>query len=234
MAQPRAPGGARTRYLLILGIGLVAVAVFLLATASANTAVFAEYYTALLLVNGAVALGLAVLVGYQLLTLRRKLKAGIFGSKLTVRLVLLFALMALLPGALIYGVSVQFVAKSIESWFEGRLDRALDAGLNLGRGTLDTMLRDLTAKANAMALALSERPPAEHVSALNALREQAGVQEACAAARSHFPATSARDSRPTFRAPTRCGRCALSSRIARSSRRRNAGSSCACWYRSAR
>ena len=178
VARRRPPGGARTRYVLILGIGLVAVAVFLLATASANTAVFAEYYTALLLINGAVALGLAVLVGYQLLTLRRKLRAGVFGSKLTVRLVLLFALMALLPGALIYGVSVQFVAKSIESWFEGHLDRALEAGLNLGRGTLETMLRDLTAKANAMALALSERPSSEHVAALDALREQAGVQEA--------------------------------------------------------
>jgi PAS domain S-box-containing protein len=40
------------------------------------------------------------------------------------------------------------------------------------------MLRDLTAKANTMALALSEKPPADHVSALNVLREQAGVQEA--------------------------------------------------------
>ena len=178
VTQSRAPSDARTRYLLSLGVGLIAVSVFLLATASANTAVFAEYYTALLLVNGAVALGLAILVGYQLFTLRRKLKAGIFGSKLTVRLVLLFALMAVLPGALIYGVSVQFVTKSIESWFEGRLDRSLEAGLNLGRGTLDTLLRDLTTKAGSMALALSEKPAAEHVAMLNALREQAGVQEA--------------------------------------------------------
>jgi len=178
VTQPRPPSDARTRYLLILGVGLIAVSVFLLATASANTAVFAEYYTVLLLVNGAVALGLATLVGYQLFTLRRKLKAGIFGSKLTVRLVLLFALMAVLPGALIYGVSVQFVTKSIESWFEGRLDRSLEAGLNLGRGTLDTLLRDLTTKAGSMALALSEKPAAEHVAMLNVLREQAGVQEA--------------------------------------------------------
>jgi PAS domain S-box-containing protein len=178
LAETRAPGSARTRYLLIVGVGLVAVAVFMLATASANTAVFAEHYTLLLLLNGAVALTLAALVGYQLLTLRRKLKAGIFGSKLTLRLVLLFALMAFVPGALIYGVSVQFVAKSIESWFEGRMDRALEGGINLGRSTLDSMLRDLTAKADAMARGLSAKPPAEHVSALDALREQAGVQEA--------------------------------------------------------
>jgi len=177
-APARPPGGERTGYLLIVGGGLAAVAVFMLATASAQTAVFAEYYTLLLLLNGGVALLLAALVGYQLLTLRRKLRAGVFGSKLTLRLVLLFALMAFVPGAVIFGVSVQFVAKSIESWFEGRLDRALEGALNLGRGTLDSMLRDLTVKTEAMARTLSAKPPAEHVSALDALREQVGAQEA--------------------------------------------------------
>ena len=100
-----------------------------------------------------------------------------FGSKLTLRLVLLFALMAILPGALIYGVSVQFLAKSIESWFEVRIDKALEGGLNLGRGALDNMLRDLSLKADAISLALSVRPPAEHLAALNTLREQTGLQE---------------------------------------------------------
>ena len=101
-----------------------------------------------------------------------------FGSRLTLRLVLLFALMAVLPGALIYGVSVQFLARSIESWFDVRVDKALEGGLNLGRSALDNMLKDSRRKADAMALALSTRPPAEHVAALNALREQAGVPEA--------------------------------------------------------
>ena len=166
------------KYLLILCLGFGAVALFLLATASANTTLFAEHYSLLLLLNGGIALVLAALVGYQLLTLRRRLKAGVFGAKLTLRLVLLFALMAVLPGALIYGVSVQFLAKSIESWFEVRVDKALEGGLNISRNVLDNMLQDLRAKADAMALQLSVRPPAEHLSALNTLREQAGVQEA--------------------------------------------------------
>ncbi|HEX6006985.1 MAG TPA: ATP-binding protein [Burkholderiales bacterium] len=174
---PVRPGG-RAKYLLMLCVGLGGVAVFLLATASASTRFFAEHYTLLLFLNGGVALTLAALVVYQLVTLRRKLRAGVFGAKLTLRLVLLFALMAVLPGALIYAVSVQFLAKGIESWFESNLDRALESGLNLGRGVLDNMLRDLTAKGDAMALALSARPPSEHVGTLNALREQAGAPEA--------------------------------------------------------
>ncbi len=174
------PGFARPgiRYLLILGIGFGAVALFLLATASANTALFSEHYSLLLLLNGGIALALAALVGYQLLTLRRRLRAGVFGAKLTLRLVLLFALMAVFPGALIYGVSVQFLAKSIESWFEVRVDKALEGGLNISRNALDGLLKDLTVKADSMALQLSIRPPAEQIAALNTLREQTGVREA--------------------------------------------------------
>ncbi len=169
---------AMVRYVLILCVSLVAVALFLLAASSANPVSFAERYPLLLALNGAVALLLTALVAYQFITLRRKLKAGVFGAKLTLRLVLLFALMAVLPGALIYGMSVQFLARSIESWFEVRLDKALEGGINLGRNVLESALKDLTAKANDMSTLLATRPTAEYLSALNTLREQAGVQEA--------------------------------------------------------
>jgi len=176
--QRSALSSAVVRYVLTLCVGLGAIALFLLATASANTALFAEQFPLLLALNGAVALMLSALVAYQLVTLRRKLKGGVFGSKLTMRLVLLFALMAVLPGALMYGVSAQFLARSIDSWFEVGVDRALEGGLNLGRGALDSMLKDLAGRAETMAQALSARPTAEPLAALSALREQAGVEQA--------------------------------------------------------
>ncbi len=175
--KPALPA-AVVRYLLILCVSLVAVALFLLAASSANPTSFAERYPLLLALNGAVALMLTALVVYQFVTLRRKLKAGVFGAKLTLRLVLLFALMAVLPGVLIYGMSVQFLARSIESWFEVRVDKALEGGINLGRNVLESALKDLTAKANDMAASLATRPVAEQPAALNVLREQVGVQEA--------------------------------------------------------
>lgn len=166
------------RYVLVLFMGLAAVTLFLLATAAANTTLFAEQYPLLLSLNGAVALVLTGLVGYELYILRRKLRSRVFGSKLTLRLVVLFALVGILPGTLIYGVSVQFLAKSIESWFEVRIDKALEGGLNLGRNALDSMLKDLNVKADAMALSLSVRPGGEHAALLNGLREQTGVEQA--------------------------------------------------------
>ncbi len=178
VARTRPHAGAVMRYLLLLCVGLGVVAVFLLASVSTNTALFSEYYPLLLAVNLLIALLLAGMVTYQLVSLRERLKAGVFGAKLTLRLVTLFALMAVLPGALIYGVSVQFVSQSIESWFEVRLDSALESGLNLGRGTLDGRLKELAAKAESMALTLSTKPESEHIAALHTLREQAAVEEA--------------------------------------------------------
>jgi nitrogen fixation/metabolism regulation signal transduction histidine kinase len=85
---------------------------------------------------------------------------------------------AVLPGALVYALSVQFMARSIDTWFDVRVERALEGGLALGRNTLDNMLRDLRGKADTMALALSDRTPVQQARILNSLREQAAVQGA--------------------------------------------------------
>jgi nitrogen fixation/metabolism regulation signal transduction histidine kinase len=161
---------------LVIGIG--AVLLYLLSSASSNTPMFAEGLPWLLLAGLVVVLALLTVVGYQLLRLRRRVKQRVFGSKLSVRLVLVLALIAVLPGALVYAVSVQFLSRSIDTWFNVHVDRALEGGLLLGRNTLDTMLQDLKVKADAMALTLSDGSPRSHLRVLNALREQAGVQQA--------------------------------------------------------
>lgn len=158
----------------VAGAGML----YLLATASANTPLLSEYYSLLLALNGVVVACLLALVVYLVAALARRLRAGKFGSKLTLRLVLFFSLAAVLPGTLVYAVSVQFLGTSIDSWFTAKVDRALEGGINLGRNSLDSMLKDLSKIAEAMAAALAERPEEDHLSALNNLREQAQVQEA--------------------------------------------------------
>ena len=166
------------RYVLLACACLGVIFLFLLATASANTALFARGYDLLLVLNVTMVAILMGLVGYQLLRLRRNLKAGVFGSRLAVRLVLLFALVAVLPGALLYGVSVQFLGKSIESWFDVRVDRALEGGLNLGRSALDYLLKETTNKATQLALTLQEAESGAMAVRLNRASEQAGIYEA--------------------------------------------------------
>ena len=158
--------------------GLGVAILYLLSQASANTELFSRHYPLLLGLGGLLAVGLMILISYQLLILRRKLRARLFGSKLTLRLVVVFALMALIPGALLYAVSVQFMAKSIESWFDVRVDSALEGGLKLGRSVLDNALKELSQKAETMAVSLTDRSVGGEVTLLNRLREQYAVEEA--------------------------------------------------------
>ena len=166
------------RYVLLACACLGLISLFLLTTASANTALFARSIDILLVLNIAMVAVLMGLVGYQLVRLRRNLKTGVFGSRLAMRLVLFFALVAVLPGALLYGVSVQFLGKSIESWFDVSVDRALEGGLNLGRNALDYLLKETTNKATQLALTLQESDSASMAMRLNRASEQAGVYEA--------------------------------------------------------
>jgi nitrogen fixation/metabolism regulation signal transduction histidine kinase len=164
--------------LLIVAAALAGILLLLLTSASANTALFAGHYRLLLGAAAAAAAMLLVLVLWQLRQFWREYRAALFGSRLKLKLMLAFALMATVPGALVYAVSLQFAMKSIESWFDVRVEKALEGGLNLGRNALDYLLADLTAKASALALELGESPQTMLSVQLNRLREQAGVQSA--------------------------------------------------------
>ncbi len=164
------------RVFLIVAAAFAAILLFLLTSASANTALFAGQYRLLLGITVAVAAILFGLVLWQLRQLWREHRAQAFGSRLKLRLMLMFALMAVGPGVLVYAVSLQFAVKSIESWFDVRVDKALEGGLNLGRNALDYLLADLSEKGRTMALDLGDASDTARSARLNRLREQAGVQ----------------------------------------------------------
>lgn len=137
------------RYLVVVGGGVICILLFLLASASDNSGFFDRYYSWLLGLNAAIAVALLALVGVSLARLYARYRSGKFGSRLMARLVLLFAAIGILPGLVIFLVSVQFVSHSIESWFDVRVEAALESGLNLGRAGLDAALVELDADASA-------------------------------------------------------------------------------------
>lgn len=166
------------RYLLVVGGAVVSILLFLLASASENSAFFDQHYPWLLGLNALIAIALLGLVALLLTRLYKRYKRGKFGSKLMARLVLLFAVVGILPGTVIYLVSVQFVSRSIESWFDVRVESALESGLNLGRAALDTSLTELSAKARSMAIELSDFSEAGQITQLSRLRDQSKMQDA--------------------------------------------------------
>ena len=167
-------GGVVTA-LVIVGVGLVAA--FLVSFADAQVGLHERQFARLFWINVVVALllaGVLVLVGLRLYL---RFRQGRFGSRLLLKLAATFALVGVLPGAVIYAVSWQFAVRSLESWFDERMAQALDAGLSLGRGMLESMQSDLGGKAQMAALRLAEGSDLVSPLALERVREQLGASE---------------------------------------------------------
>lgn len=165
------------KYVILVVAGLSTVMLYLLASSGANTEFFERHYRWLIVSITVFLVLLIGITGFLLGRLRRRLKTGQFGSRLALRLLIVFSLMAILPGALIYSISVQFLEKSIESWFDVKVDRALEGGLTLGQTVLDNLLEELQKKAQAAALNLAE-PATFPLTVLNQLLIQSQIQEA--------------------------------------------------------
>ena len=167
------------RYLIAIA-GLVgALLLFLLSKASSSSEfISGNSYTFVLILSGVFILSLIAIIANQIKKLFRNIKKDVIGSRLSMRLVISFTLMAVIPGLIVYLVSVNFLTRSIESWFNVKVESALDGGLKLGQKALDIMLTDLELKAERMALTLSSMPTTSQYGALSDLREKSGVQDA--------------------------------------------------------
>jgi nitrogen fixation/metabolism regulation signal transduction histidine kinase len=128
--------------------------------------------------NAALAALLAGLVAYQLVTMARRYRARVFGARLTLRLLTRFAALAVVPGLIVYAVSVQFLTRSIESWFDVKVDAALEGGINLGQQAIDQMMLELQGKARVISVELADRSEPQLPARLERLRAQVGVDEA--------------------------------------------------------
>jgi nitrogen fixation/metabolism regulation signal transduction histidine kinase len=157
---------------LAVTVAIAIVLLFLLTQATGNRELYERNYGRLFIVNVVVAALLLLVLVWMAVRLVSRVRRGKFGSRLLVKLAAIFALVGFLPGLLIYVVSYQFVSRSIESWFDVKVEGALEAGLNLGRVTLDTLANDLANKTRSAAAQLAEVPDASAPLALERLREQ--------------------------------------------------------------
>ena len=167
------------RYLIAIATLVGASLLFLLSKASSSSEfISGSSYTVVLILSGIFILSLIAIIANQIKKLFRNIKKDVMGSRLSMRLVISFTLMAVIPGLIVYLVSVNFLTRSIESWFNVKVESALDGGLKLGQKALDIMLTDLELKAGRMALTLSSMPTTSQYAALSDLREKTGVQDA--------------------------------------------------------
>ncbi|MDU7587724.1 MAG: ATP-binding protein [Acidovorax sp.] len=187
--DPRPAGSARraetraraVRWGLGLGTGLMCaialVLLFLLTLATNNRDLYERNFAWLLGVNVLVALVLLAVLVWGALRLVVRLRRGRFGSRLLLKLAGIFGLVGVIPGLLIYVVSYQFVSRSIESWFDVKVEGALTAGVSLARVTLDTIASDLASKTRTASSQLAQVPDAAAGLVLERMRDQLGATD---------------------------------------------------------
>ncbi|MFP5418399.1 MAG: ATP-binding protein [Gammaproteobacteria bacterium] len=158
---------------LVVGAGLLAFLFY----ASGDSSAFSDSLPTLFVGGSVLGVVLLALLGWRLWWLQKRIRRGVFGAKLTLKLLLMFGAIAMLPGLVVYGASVFFLNRSIETWFDVRVDNALTSGVNLGQAALDDLLRELDKKAQRMALSLSDEGMGSIITTLSTLREQSAVQE---------------------------------------------------------
>ena len=159
----------------LVGIGLILIV--LLALATNNRLLYERYYDRLFLVNVVVAAVLALVILWGIYRLARRLRRGKFGSRLLIKLAAIFGLVGVLPGLLIYVVSYQFVSRSIESWFDVRVEGALESGVTLARTSLETQAREFGNQLRLASASLEDVPDALAGLPVERLRSQLGATD---------------------------------------------------------
>jgi nitrogen fixation/metabolism regulation signal transduction histidine kinase len=173
--------GFKMRWLLVISASVVValglVLLFLLTQATDNRELYERNYRHLFGLNVVVASLLMAIIAWLSVRLLLRLRQGRFGSRLLLKIAATFALVGFLPGLLIYSVSYQFVSRSIESWFDVKVEGALDAGLSLGRTTFDTLANDLGQKTRAVSVQINDLPDASVGLALDRMKDQLGADD---------------------------------------------------------
>ncbi|SNX28783.1 multi-sensor signal transduction histidine kinase [Polynucleobacter meluiroseus] len=170
-----------------LSIATAAIIVFallllvLLSIASSNTEFFDNYFIWLYAANVVVGICLIIVILTLVIAIAIRWRKGRFGTRLIAKLAMIFALVGVVPGLILYGVSLQFVSRSIETWFDVKVESALESALQLGRATFSTSLQELQDEGKIVANQIQGLPnrssPAELSLLLSRYRDQFGIEE---------------------------------------------------------
>ncbi|MCX8048532.1 MAG: ATP-binding protein [Methylohalobius sp.] len=162
---------------VVILFGIILVPLHLMSSATQEASELSRWYSWLLAIN---ALGGALLLGLvsaNIWWLVKNFRRRAAGSRLASRLVLLFVFLALTPASIVFYYSFQFLHRSIDSWFDVQIDRAMESSLELGKSALDQRMRVLLQRTRELAADLSRTPVALLAVELDRAREQSEAVE---------------------------------------------------------
>ena len=153
----------------------------LLSVASSNTEFFDNYFIWLYAANIVIGVCLTLVILGLVITIAIRWHKGRFGTRLIAKLAMIFGLVGVVPGLILYGVSLQFVSRSIETWFDVKVESALESGLELGRVTLRVAQEEILSEGSFIAEQIMQVPPGTSSDQVGLMamkiRNQFGIQE---------------------------------------------------------
>jgi nitrogen fixation/metabolism regulation signal transduction histidine kinase len=156
---------------------LLFVSLYLISDATHSSTQFGKLYTYLFVVNGLAIFFLVWLILKNLYQLLKQLRQQATGSRLTARLVVLFIVLSFTPTGVVYYFSLDFLQRGIDSWFDVRVQRALDDSLELSQASLGLRMRDLLHQTQSLTRDLTNIPNDLAGLTLNDLRERTEASE---------------------------------------------------------
>ena len=174
----------RSRAVILGAVGLLSLSLLgslvLMSATIQNSARFGALYSVLLLSNTAGLLAFVALISINVRRLARQLRARAPGARLTLRMLVIFVALAVLPVTVLYGFSLDFLKRGIDSWFDVRIGQALEGALELGREALDLRMRELLSQTEAMAEEIAQGASERTTLNLDALRDPDSIVVASA------------------------------------------------------
>ncbi len=166
--------GPATLFIILL---MLFFSLYMISSASMDAEQFRQLYYLLLAVNLVILVMLIFLIARQGFRLRCQLKRHVAGSRLTLRMVIIFVSLAVLPALTVYSFSIHFIHRSIDSWFDVTVEQALEDAMDLSRSAVDekkkTMLRQIRRLSDEILVNLNQLS----IVSLRELREKSGVEE---------------------------------------------------------
>jgi len=158
-------------------LGLLLVSLHFMSSAVQNTEELSRIFIPLLLFTMFGILVLVVLVVINVVQLVKRYRSQAAGSHLTLRMVVIFVALALVPVSVVYFYSQQFLMHGIENWFDVKIDQAMEDALDLSKASLDLHRRERLRTTNRMLSELDEVSVAGMTISLEEMRDRYGATE---------------------------------------------------------
>ena len=143
------------RFLIFCGIAAFAV-LYLLTFSTDSQSRFAPYFWWIAGAAAVLAFTLFIVVSRYIWLILRDKNHQIFGSQIARKLSRMFTFVAVLPALFLLGVSAQFIAHSINSWFGDDTKEALERSLKLSQTALQHAAQNSLAQADTVRTKLLE------------------------------------------------------------------------------